>query len=484
MNVARLNFSHGTHEYHAESLLALRTACEQGEHMCGVMLDTKGPEVRTGKLKDGVPVTYKGGQMVTVTADYSVVGDQSTIALSYPGLCDSVHKGSRILMADGTFMLEVESVDHASQSVQCRVLNTATLGEQKNCNLPGAIVDLPILTEKDRKDLLWGIENNVDFLAVSFVRTVGDVQTVRDFLDNNGGTYIKIIAKIENQQGMTELDNIIKATDGVMIARGDLGMELRVEHMFAAQKQIIRKCNLAGKPVITATQMLESMCWSPRPTRAEATDVANAVLDGTDAVMLSGETAAGRFPCEAVRIMASICEEAEKTSSIYNETETGGVYGPRTTRHTRMLYGSAKRSIIEALASSAVFLASTLRARCIVVLAANGKAARLIAKYRPNVPVLVGVVPRKDRTSIGFEDRYTSGNTVARQLLLTRGLVPVVLTRPTVVLGEESASAAKRALEETMVFARDKGLLKSGELVVTMYNVEHKGAAIRVMPCP
>jgi len=497
MNVARLNFSHGSYEYHAESLLALRQACEVGGRLCGVMLDTRGPEVRTGKLRNGQPVTYQIGQTITITGDYSVVGDQDTIAISYPQLCETVEIGSRILMADGTFLLEVTAIDYAARTVKCQALNTAKVGELKNCNLPGAIVDLPVLTDKDRRDLLWGIENSVDFIAVSFVRTARDVATVRSFLDANGGRWIKIIAKIENQQGLDNVQSIIETADGVMVARGDLGMELKVEHMFAAQKQIIAQCNRAGKPVITATQMLESMCWSPRPTRAEATDVANAVLDGTDAVMLSGETAKGNFAGEAVRIMASICEEAEKCSTPTQPELSGGV------RPTRLPPGPLSGhvpapephrthgeplSVIEALSSSAAFLAGVLGVKCIVVLAANGKAARLIAKYRPNVPVVVGVVPRRRRDSVGFKDRYTSGHTVARQLLLTRGLVPVVippLSDPKQLDGdEEEAGAAKRLLHETIKYARDLGLIQSGEQVVTMYNVELKGAVIRVVPCP
>ena len=311
MRVARFNFSHGSHEYHQETLDNLRIASKNTGIMCGVLLDTKGPEIRTGMLDHGEPVQLEMGSEVTLTTDYEVKGNKNLIAVSYASLAKDVAPGSKILCADGSITFTVLSCDVDKGTVQVRCENGAKLGERKNMNLPGVNVDLPTITEKDRDDIInWGVKNKVDFIAASFVRKGSDVQYIREVL-GDAASKISIISKVENMEGLDNYDDIVRESDGVMVARGDLGMEIHLEQIFLAQKRMIKRCNEAGKPVITATQMLESMTGAPRPTRAEATDVANAVLDGTDCVMLSGETAAGSYPVEAVSIMADICRESE-----------------------------------------------------------------------------------------------------------------------------------------------------------------------------
>jgi pyruvate kinase len=467
--------------------------------VCAVLLDTKGPEIRTGMLVDGKAVELVKGAKLTLTTDYGHLGTASRVAVSYKHLARDVKAGGKILMADGAVLLEVVRADTVKGEVECTCLNTAKLGERKNVNLPGVVVDLPTLTEKDEDDLVnWGVKNSVDFIAASFVRKGSDVRAIRavlaaaaqssaapggaadassegDVWGSSPPTGIRIVAKVENQEGLANFDDILHEADGIMVARGDLGMEIPLEKMFWVQKSMIRKCNLVGKPVVTATQMLDSMITNPRPTRAEATDVANAVLDGTDCVMLSGETAAGAYAVEAVEIMAGICEEAEACvdnfalcQNMLNATLLGRAAEPMTT--------------IESLASSAVLTAAKVQAACIVVLAANGSAARLIAKYRPSQPVVVGVVPRARRGTIGFSETTMTGHAVARQCLLTRGLVPVLVSSKNDE--KDAAVAAKQCVNEAIDFARANGLVKPGQPVVTMYNVERQCAVIRVVVCP
>lgn len=318
------------------------------------------------------------GESIEVGTDYAKLCTKEYLACSYASLPTTVSVGSRILVADGAVTLEVTEL--REQSVMATVLNSAALGERKNMNLPGAIVDLPTLTEKDIDDITnFGIPQGIDFIAASFVRRGEDIDTIRRVLGEDG-EHIKIIAKIENQEGMENFDDILGKTDAIMVARGDLGMEIPIEKVFLAQKMMIRKCNMAGTPVVTATQMLESMIQSPRPTRAECADVANAVLDGTDCVMLSGETANGEFPTEAVRMMGQTCLEAE---SMMNYDGIGDAV-----RHY-VLENRGTMGYQESVASSAVKTAYDVRAKMIVVLTESGTAARLVAKYRPEMPVLL-----------------------------------------------------------------------------------------------
>ncbi|MEW9033825.1 MAG: pyruvate kinase, partial [Planifilum fimeticola] len=306
MNVARLNFSHGSHEEHARRIERIRRAAEETGKTVAILLDTKGPEIRTGDLRDG-EVELKEGETFILTAE-PVEGDASRVSVSYAGLPEDVHPGSTILIDDGLIKLTV--VEVRGKEIVCRVVNSGLLKNRKGVNVPGVRIQLPGITSKDAEDILFGLERGIDFIAASFVRKKEDVLEIRKLLEDRGAD-IPIIAKIENQEGLDNLDSILEVADGLMVARGDLGVEIPAEEVPLVQKRMIRKCNLLGKPVITATQMLDSMQRNPRPTRAEASDVANAILDGTDAIMLSGETAAGKYPVEAVETMARIASRAE-----------------------------------------------------------------------------------------------------------------------------------------------------------------------------
>ncbi|CAD7703688.1 unnamed protein product [Ostreobium quekettii] len=396
MDIMRLNFSHGTHKDHLDVLNRFRMVCdrkakdmESKGSRCAprwaALLDTKGPEIRTAMLKHHQAIDLEAGDTVVVEA----VGDKYTsfegyktdketrIGLSYAALCQSVTEGDSILLADGTISIKVKQVLN-DREVLGTVMNTKSLGERKNCNLPGIKVQLPVLTGKDEEDLRnFACKHRMDFVAASFVQTAADVKAIRKVLDGAGGEDIKIISKIENWEGLKNFDDILKETDGVMVARGDLGMEIPAEKVPLAQKMIITKCNIAGKPVITATQMLESMINNPRPTRAEMTDVANAILDGTDGVMLSGETANGSFPRAAISTMAAICCNAEQMAD-------------ESARFSFLRNSTPKPlSDSEAVASGAVMVSMDIAAKAIVVLTTSGRGAKLVSKYRPRVPVVV-----------------------------------------------------------------------------------------------
>ena len=463
MSVARFNFSHGSHEYHQETLDNLRQAMMNTGQMCAVMLDTKGPEIRTGFLKDATPVKLEAGKDVILTTNYEYKGDAKTIAISYKQLPRDVAPGGQILIADGSIVLTVLSCDVAGGKVKCKCQNTATLGERKNVNLPGVNVDLPTLTDKDVDDIIhWGIPNDIDFIAASFVRKPANIDNINKVV---GGAEIQIISKIENQEGLINFDEILKKTDAVMVARGDLGMEIPTEKIFLAQKLMIQKCNNAGKPVVTATQMLESMVKNPRPTRAEATDVANAVLDGTDCVMLSGETAAGSFPVQAVQVMGRICREAEMSLDYYSLFK-----GIMKQAHMPM-------APLESLASSAVRTAHKVDAQLIIVLTRGGSTARLVAKYRPSVPVLAVAVPVLTTDSLTWT---CSSEKPARQTLLTRGLLPL--------LAEGSArttdsDTTDEILTAAIHHAKGQGLCKKGGSIVALHRI---GAAsvIKIVNVP
>ncbi|CAL9766120.1 unnamed protein product [Musa acuminata subsp. burmannicoides] len=454
MNVARFNFSHGTHEYHQETIDNLRIAMQNTQILCAVMLDTKGPEIRTGFLKDGKPIKLKEGQEITITTDYSIKGDENAISMSYKKLPVDLKPGNTILCSDGTITLIVLSCDPEAGTVKCRCQNTATLGERKNVNLPGVVVDLPTLTEKDKEDIMgWGVPNNIDMIAVSFVRKGSDLVTVRQFLGPHA-KHIKLMSKVENQEGVINFDEILRETDSFMVARGDLGMEIPVEKIFLAQKMMIYKCNLVGKPVVTATQMLESMIKSPRPTRAEATDVANAVLDGTDCVMLSGESAAGAYPELAVKIMARICIQAESSldyEAIFKEM---------------IRSAPLPMSPLESLASSAVRTANKAKAKLIVVLTRGGTTAKLVAKYRPSVPILSVVVPVL-LTTDSF-DWSVSDESPARQSLIYRGLIPLLAEGSVKATDSESTEVILQAALKSAV---EQNLCEPGDAVVALHRI-------------
>lgn len=436
MNIARLNFSHGDHKYHGDTVERVREVAKKfPDKPVAILLDTKGPEIRTGFFADGVgdKIELQEGQDLKLVTDYAFKGDSTCIALSYPKLPQSVKPGNTILCADGSLSLKVKEC--GTDWVMTEVMNYCKLGERKNCNLPGIKVDLPVLQEKDIKDLKeFGIPQGVDFVAASFVQSAEDVKLIRETLGLRGRS-IKIISKIENEEGLKNIDAIIAEGDGIMVARGDLGMEIPPEKVFLAQKMMIAKCNLAGKPVVTATQMLESMTSAPRPTRAEASDVANAVLDGTDCVMLSGESAAGKFPLSAVSIMRRICEEAEQVidyESLYLGMRTG------------TLKKFHNMSPVESVCSSAV--KATIDSDCplIVVLTETGHTARAIAKYRPRAPIFA----------------ISASESTIRQLQCVRGVVPVLTAS---FVGTDSVIA--KALDK----AKADGMVKSGDCVVAVH---------------
>lgn len=381
MSVARFNFSHGDHEGHLACLQRLREASKNKDKHVAVLLDTKGPEIRSGFFSGGAKkVSLTKNEIITLTSDYNFKGDKHKLACSYPSLATSVSPHQRILVADGSLVLTVLTTDPAAGEITCRIENDVTIGERKNMNLPGVVVDLPTFTEKDVNDIQnWGIKHEVDFIAVSFVRKAADVHRIRELLGDANGK-IKVISKIENLEGLQNFSEILAVTDGVMVARGDLGMEIPPEKVFLAQKMMIRECNITGKPVITATQMLESMISNPRPTRAECSDVANAVLDGTDCVMLSGETANGDYPVAAVTIMARTCCEAEASLNF------DGLY-QAVRNSTLSKFGQLNTS--ESIASSSVKTAIDIKAKVIICCSKSGNTARQIAKFRPGMPVVV-----------------------------------------------------------------------------------------------
>jgi len=377
LNIARLNFSHGTHEYHKQTIDNVREAAKSAfPHPIAIALDTKGPEIRTGNMKNGGTTSYTKGQKLKVSCDPAFADqcDENQQFLHYPSLVQSIKVGSEIVIADGNFLLKVtEIVD--DRNIVTEVLNNTTIGSRKNCNLPGAVIDLPAVSEKDAGDLKFAADNELDMVFASFIRKKADVLAVRTALGEKG-KHIKIISKIENHEGIVNIDEILQVTDGVMVARGDMGMEIPLEKVFIAQKMIISRCRAAGKPVICATQMLESMITNPRPTRAEITDVGNAVTDGADCVMLSGETASGAYPVESVNIMHKICRTAQ--SCVFHRYT-----------YDEMKNCSDWTDPTEATAVAVVGASFKVNASAIVVLTTSGRSARLLSHYSPKCPILL-----------------------------------------------------------------------------------------------
>lgn len=368
MNVARFNFSHGSHDYHQAGMERVRKiAKELGLHVA-IMLDTKGPEIRTGLLENHQPVVLpEGGQTIITTDD--IVGNANRFSLDYKALPQEIKPGSLILVDDGLIELEVESVQ--DNEIFCKIVNGGELGEHKGINVPGIAVGLPAITEQDRDDIIFGCQQGIDAIAASFIRDAAGVKEIRDLCAEQGCPRVSVYPKIECASAVDNIDEILEIASGIMVARGDLGVEVPPAKVPHIQKQIIRKCNEAYKPAITATQMLDSMIHHPRPTRAETTDVANAVLDGTDCVMLSGETAAGKYPVEAVKMMASICIETEhflKQRSHYYDR--GGI-----------------RNINGAIGFASVTTADRCGACAIIVPTAQGRTARIVANFRPKLPI-------------------------------------------------------------------------------------------------
>ncbi len=366
MDVARLNFSHGTHAEHARRIKRLRRAARLLKRTLCILQDLQGPKIRTGRLKGGEPVMLETGAHLTITPR-EVAGTASLIATDFPGLGREVEPGARILLSDGRIELRVIAIRGAD--VECEVLNGGMLAEQQGINLPGAAVSIPALTEKDKEDLKFGLQHGVDAIALSFVRSADDIRMAEDLMRKYGKT-VPIVAKLEKPQAIDRLEEILEASDGVMIARGDLGVEVPPERVPIIQKRVIQRASVWRKPVITATQMLESMTHSPRPTRAEASDVANAIFDGTDAVMLSGETASGEYPRETVAMMARIILEAEASMASLPPT-------PRRRRENQTY------SVAETICESIAHAAEELPMGAIAVFTESGNTARMLSKHRP-----------------------------------------------------------------------------------------------------
>ena len=418
LNVCRLNFSHGSHEEHKGRMDLVKKLREELNMPTAILLDTKGPEIRTGKF-DVPEVFLEEGQTFTITMK-DVIGDKERCTVSYKGLANDVKPGDTILIDDGLVGLTVKEVNN--DDIVCEVQNSGIVKNHKGVNVPGVKVNLPAITEKDRSDIEFGIEQGIDFIAASFVRKVSDVLAIREILEENNAEHIKIISKIENQEGVENLDEIIEVSDGIMVARGDLGVEIPTEEIPVVQKLMIKKCNEAGKPVITATQMLDSMIRNPRPTRAEVTDVANAIYDGTDAIMLSGETAAGKYPVEAVKTMATIAKRAEETMR---------------NRRTKI---NKSTNVTDAISYATCTTAMDLDARAILSSTASGHTARMVSKFRPDCPIIA----------------TTSDESVRRQLSLTWGVLPVMRnksanTDQVIVNSIEAAKTAEYVNENDIV---------------------------------
>lgn len=421
MNVARLNFSHGNREEHGRRIDVIRKASDETGVPVAILLDTKGPEIRLGTFANG-SVHLEAGQKFTLTIK-DVVGNEQIVSVTHAGLPQDITSGHSILLDDGLIELKVEEVTETD--VICRVINGGAVGDRKGINLPGTLVSLPAMSPKDREDIFFGIQMGVDFIAASFIRSAGDVLAIRRLLEEHDSK-IEIIAKIENKQGLDNLDSILKVVDGLMVARGDLGVEIPTEEVPLAQKHMIAQCNKLGKPVITATQMLDSMIRNPRPTRAEASDVANAIFDGTDAIMLSGETASGSYPVESVATMARLAER----------TELAVEWDQFVFRQQR-----ESQSVTDAISNACRQTAVRLGAAAILTSTQSGHTARMVSKYRPGMPIIA----------------VTPTPAVQRKLLLTWGVEPI--------LGRETDDTDEM-IYESITSALDAKLIRNGDMVV------------------
>ncbi|KAG9509218.1 Pyruvate kinase PKM, partial [Fragariocoptes setiger] len=475
MSIARLNFSHGSHEYHASTIRTIREAAKLYSETrdipplpVAIALDTKGPEIRTGIIDSTTTATTTGNEIelikgariqVTTDSQYARKCSQQFLYVDYENIVNIVKPNDRIYIDDGLISLLVIDSKPDVKCIECQIENGGKLGSQKGINLPGLQVDLPAISEKDTSDILFGVEQCVDMIFASFIRDAAGIHAIRKLVDEHSLKHdscnnqpinrIMIIAKIENQQGIANIDEIIEAADGVMVARGDLGIEIPCEKVFLAQKMIISKCNMAGKPVICATQMLESMISKPRPTRAESSDVANAVLDGADCIMLSGETAKGAYPCEAVKMMHSIALEAEAamfTASLFTELS---LMPDVPTRVPPLSVNETSNRQSIAVAIAAVNASIKLSASAIIALTTTGVTAYQLAKYRPRAPIIT--ITRNAQTS--------------RQGHLYRAVMPMLYQQQVL---EDWGQDVDARVNAAIAYGKRRNIIKSGDHVIVI----------------
>lgn len=422
MNVARVNMSHGTHDEHRARIDLVKRARAELNMPVAILMDTKGPEIRIRTFKNGRAELVEGSTFTLTTAEAE--GDDSRVSVTYSGLPSAVKAGDRILMSDGLIELKVAAV--AGENVTCTAVTGGVLTDRKSINLPGIDLDMPYLSDADRADLAFGIEQDVDYMALSFVRSVDDVRQVKQILNSKNASSIQIIAKIENRAGVDNFDSIVAECDGAMVARGDMGVEIPYEELPAIQKDMIHTCYRAGKKVITATQMLESMVNNPRPTRAEISDVANAIYDGTSAIMLSGETAAGKYPVEAVKVMSRIAENAENSINF---------------RSRFFKHDAAINNITDAVSHSTCAAAFDLNAKAIITVSQSGYTARKVSRFRPACPIIAATTSQK----------------AYNQLALNWGVVPTMsVPQPN----------SDELFRHSVQCALNTGIVREGDLVI------------------
>ena len=424
MNVVRINFSHGDYKTHGEIIKAVKTVRAKLKIPLPILLDTKGPEIRIGRFASDKKIYLAQGNKFILTTN-DVEGDEEHVSVTYKDLPKDLKRGGRVLIDDG--LIELKVLDLTETDIICEVINSGFLSSCKGINIPDVYVNLPSLTEKDEKDILFGIENGIDFIAASFIRTAEDVVKIKEILKNNHGEYIKVIAKIECRDGVNNIDSILEVSDGIMVARGDLGVEIPPEEVPLVQKLLIKKANEKGKEVITATQMLESMVNNLRPTRAEANDVANSIIDGSSAIMLSGETAQGKYPVESVKMMARIAYKTESSVDYHKELLSS--------------YKNFRSNITNSISFATCTIANDLKVACIATVTNSGFTARMLSKFRPVCPILA----------------ITPNEHVWRQLSLTWGCLPILSDKININDGTFSI-----AVEKSM----ETGLAKSGDAIV------------------
>ena len=423
MNVARFNFSHQGHDEHTKRLNLLIKTREKLNKPIAALMDTRGPEIRLHKIKDGKTVIKQGDTFTLYTNE--ILGDNEKASITHKNIYRDVEKGTRILIDDGIIELKVENFD--IEKVECTVINGGVISDRKGLNIPGANLSLPYMSDSDREDIIYAIENNFDFIAASFVRSSTDIIQIRDLLRGHDGESMKIIAKIENAEGVKNIDEIMKVADGVMIARGDLGVEIPYEQLPAIQKELIQKAYSAGKPVITATQMLESMINNPRPTRAEANDVANAIYDGTSAIMLSGETAVGKYPLESVQAMTKIAINTEDDIDYLRKFKIR----PENPEHNPT----------NAISEATVTIAHNLYAKAIITVTKSGETAKMISKFRPNSYIIGGTTDEK----------------VCRQMNLSWGVMPIMI---------EEETDTDELFQHSINRSVEHGFIEKGDIIV------------------